>query len=61
MPPVDVDLAVTPVDFDDRRAEVIRLSRICLTYGLSSTASRYASSISAVGEPVSGEWIVPVM
>ncbi len=35
--------------------------RIFWMYGLSSTASRYTSSISAVGEPVSGEWIVPVM
>ena len=40
---------------------VIRLLRIALMYSCSSTASRYASSISAVGEPVSGEWMVPVM
>ena len=36
-------------------------SRMFLMYGLSSTARRYASSISAVGAPLSVEWIVPVM
>ena len=40
---------------------VIIPSRTSRMYGLSSTANRYANSISAVGAPVSGEWIVPVM
>ncbi len=40
---------------------VTRLLRMFRMYGLSSTARRYANSMSAVGDPASGEWIVPVM
>ena len=40
---------------------VITLTRMALMYGLSSTTSRYASSISDVGAPVSGECSAPVM
>jgi len=39
---------------------VITLARIARTIGVSSTASRYASSISISGLPVSGECIAPV-
>jgi hypothetical protein len=38
---------------------VTMLSRICRMNGVSSTASRYANSMSISGEPVSGEWIDP--
>src|ERR1035438_9035792 len=39
---------------------VMTFSRMDLMKTLSSTARRYASSMSAVGAAVSGEWMVPV-
>jgi hypothetical protein len=39
---------------------VITESRMPRTRGVSSTASRYTSSISISGLPVSGEWMLPV-
>jgi hypothetical protein len=38
----------------------IMLSRMSRMKGSSLTASRYTSSMSISGEPVSGEWMAPV-